>query len=115
MQLPLWHEEDIEYDMHINVLSLITVARLYVLLRVLRNRVGYRSPHAAYVGKVNGVKADSVSFALKLLLKKRPWGTIMIVWPTTLLATTMLVSILYISFDHMTEYFANLILLLNDS
>ena len=73
MRLPVWKDADVHYDMHVNILSLFAVVRLYVLLRVLRNRVGFRSPGAVYIGKVNGVKADSVSFALKLLLKKAPW------------------------------------------
>ena len=73
MRLPIWNAQDVHYDMHVNILSLVAVVRLYVLLRVLRNRVGFRTPRATYIGKINGIKADSVSFALKLLLKKAPW------------------------------------------
>ena len=90
MKLPIWGEEDINYDMHVNILSMIAVARIYVFLRPLRNRVGFRSPRAAYIGKINGVQADSVSFALKLLLKKAPWATIVIGTCCTVIITSTL-------------------------
>ena len=87
MRLPIWDQGDVKsadsqressrsYDMHINILSVVVVLRVYIFLRILRNRIGFRSPRAAYIGKENGVLTESVSFALKLLLKKQPWTTI---------------------------------------
>jgi hypothetical protein len=90
MRLPLWNADDVEYDMHVNVMSLLAASRLYVLLRTLRNRAGYRTPHAAYIGKINGVRSNSVSFTLKRLLKKAPWTTVIVSVFTCLFATTVL-------------------------
>ena len=92
MNLPLWDpmpttSANIEYDMHVNIFSMIAVVQLYTLLRLLRNHVGLRDPSAIYVGKVNGVKADSVEFALKLSLKKYPW-TFLIVGASMNVCTT---------------------------
>lgn len=79
--------------MHVNVLNVFMLVRLYLFLAVMRNHSGFFGQQIHFIGMLNSVDTMGILFNFKMMLKQRPTMLLLPlllgVWVTTACAVTI--------------------------
>ena len=65
------------YSYHVNIFNTVTLLRLYLLGRVMRNHSGFYGQNINFVASINGVNSLKIGFNFKMLLKNKPLTLLM--------------------------------------
>ncbi|KAE8914431.1 hypothetical protein PF010_g2977 [Phytophthora fragariae] len=83
----------LEYSYPFEVLGLISLLRLYMIPRVVRNLSSFASYHTSYLGALHRVDTMTPLFAIKCFLRSHPFRLLLAAFVSTLVVTSYTIAI----------------------